>query len=59
MKFRFLGAMASKDILPASITCDTACGASGDSEGAIDAFATTAWLGLQHPFMFMHATAAA
>jgi TolB-like protein len=31
----------------------------GDSEGAIDAFATTARLGLQHPFIFMHATAAA
>jgi adenylate cyclase len=31
----------------------------GDSEGAIDAFATTARLGLQHPFIFMHATGAA
>jgi adenylate cyclase len=30
-----------------------------DSEGAIDSFATTARLGLQHPFIFMHATGAA
>jgi adenylate cyclase len=34
-------------------------GHAGDSEDAIDAFATTARLGLQHPFIFMHATGVA
>jgi adenylate cyclase len=34
-------------------------GHAGDSKGAIDAYATTARLGFQHPFIFMHATAAA
>jgi adenylate cyclase len=34
-------------------------GHSGDSDGAIEAFGMTARLGLQHPFIFMHATGAA
>jgi len=34
-------------------------GHAGNGDGALDAFATTARLGLQHPFIFMHATGAA
>jgi adenylate cyclase len=34
-------------------------GHTGDSAGAVDAFTTSAQLGLQHPFAFMYATGAA